>query len=325
MPKRNVAKSGFLIFALLFIVVLSSAFFETTTGLNQKGTKSFQEKRYESALDAYQKAQIRKPDHPTIRYNLGTTLYELDQFQEAQTQLQKALERADTKELKAAAWYNYGNVEYRLGQFDKAIEAYRQTLDLNPNDQDAKFNLELLQKKKRLFEDKQKKRDQEKKQKPPQSQQQNQKQQSGGGGSSQKQQPSQGKEERKPAQGQQSGQEQEEKGNEEEQKSPKDQKKEDPSKTPEPGEGEEKSQDKKDQGDQQEQQPVRPSEEQGGEEEQKQQQQASEGTEEKPLYQGQMPKENALRILNALKESEQELQFLRRPRKQAEHEPLKDW
>ena len=57
---------------------------------------------------------------------------------------------------------------------------------------------------------------------------------------------------------------------------------------------------------------------------QEQPQDQKEGREERPepLLQGQMSQENALRILNALKESEQELQFLRQPRRQSDREPL---
>ena len=47
---------------------------------------------------------------------------------------------------------------------------------------------------------------------------------------------------------------------------------------------------------------------------------------QKPLLQGQMAKQDALRILDALKETEQELQGIRRPiKKSEEREPEKDW
>ena len=113
------------------------------------------------------------------------------------SQLEQSLSRAQSKELKAKAWYNFGNTQYRLGQFDKAIEAYRNALNLNPNDLDAKYNLELLQKKKKLFDIKQKEREQKQKPKPQQQKQQEnqQSQQQTGTGSMQKSE-SQGKEQK---------------------------------------------------------------------------------------------------------------------------------
>ena len=138
------------IFGLLAAaLILCGSWFETTSALNKKGNELYKEKRYESALETYRKAQVRDPDRSEIRYNLGTTLYQLDQFQEAETQLQDALTHAQNDKTRARGWYNYGNAQYRLGQFDEAIQAYRHVLDLNPKDKDAKFNLELLQKKKK--------------------------------------------------------------------------------------------------------------------------------------------------------------------------------
>src|SRR3989338_4862819 len=151
MPKQKIST------VLLYVLIgfLTTGFLETTSGLNQKANKLYEEKRYTSALESYRKAQIKNPEDPAVRYNLGTTLYQLDQFQEAETQLHQTLEKAKTKDLKGAAWYNYGNTQYRLGQFDKSAEAYRKALDINPNDKDAKYNLEVLQKKKSIFDIKQ--------------------------------------------------------------------------------------------------------------------------------------------------------------------------
>ena len=78
------------------------------------------------------------------------------------------------------------------------------------------------------------------------------------------------------------------------------------------------------QGEKKEEKPLSPVRPEPGEEEQK----PEAGHEEErpaPTLQGQMSKENALRILNALKESEQGLQVLRQPRKQSDSEPAKDW
>lgn len=43
------------------------------------------------------------------------------------------------------ALYNRGNAQAKLGQFDEASASYRQALELDPNHEDAKHNLKLLQ------------------------------------------------------------------------------------------------------------------------------------------------------------------------------------
>ena len=45
----------------------------------------------------------------------------------------------------ADGYYNKGNTLAKLGDIPAAIEAYQQALDKNPNHEDAKYNLELLQ------------------------------------------------------------------------------------------------------------------------------------------------------------------------------------
>lgn len=311
----------------LFIAALSClclGFFKTSTGLNREGNRHYEEKKYESALGAYRKAQVRKPDQPEIRYNTGTTLYQLDQFSEASSQLEHSISSAQSNDLKARAYYNYGNTQYRLGQFDQAIEAYKKTLDLNPNDLDAKYNLELLQKKKRAFEMKQKERDQQPKQKPkPEPNQQNQREQSqqGSGGGSQSQ--DQG----------QSGQ-----NNQQQPSQAKDQNDSDQAEggqqMPKPEEGPEQKQDsqiseqpKEKQDQEKKQQPESKPEEVPVQSAEKQDaNQPSSREPNKAYLQGQMSQEDALRILDALRESEQQLQpVLRRPEKQDESEALKDW
>jgi len=302
------------------ILLICSGWIETTKSLNQKGNKEFQAKRYESALEAYRRAQVKKPDQPDIRYNLGTTLYQVDQFQDAQKQLAQALTLAKAKALKAEAWYNLGNADYRLGKFDEAIRAYRNALEINPNDRDAKYNLELLQKKKNLFEQKQKQRDKENKEKPQQSRQNREQER-------QRDQADGRAEEEEERHGAGTGDQKEDKG-------------EDQREGEEQGtgpSGEEMDEDA----------PMAPgqkgNEEQLGEQNETQAplisgevhpvgeksqlpEEAPPKEPTRPLYQGQMSRADAIRLLDALRATEQELQVLRRPTPQArEHEPLKDW
>jgi tetratricopeptide (TPR) repeat protein len=312
----------------LYVTVglLCSGFFETTSGLNQKGNKAFKQKHYSTALEAYQKAQVRSPEQPEIRYNLGTTLYQVDKYREAASELESGLAKAKTNDLKANAWYNFGNANYRLGQFDQSIEAYRNALDLNPDDQDAKFNLELLQKKKAAFEMKQSKRDKERKEKPPQSRSQQKKDQNQGGGQNKKDEESQGESKENENDQQTQGkteQKEEEQRNEADQVPAKKEDKPDEEK-PQPL-GQEEKKEEASKGDE--------LKSPGREAPQVPEESPKDGKEIKdipsrPLYQGQMSRQDALRILDALKDSEQELQVLRRPqtnRQAREHEPLKDW
>ncbi len=98
--------------------------------------------RYRAALD-------RAADEaPRLRYNLGTSLLQLEELEAARGQLGAALE-AQSPELRARAFYNLGNAHARDGSADRvenlrdAIAAYRRALLLDPDDDDARWNLEL--------------------------------------------------------------------------------------------------------------------------------------------------------------------------------------
>jgi tetratricopeptide (TPR) repeat protein len=48
--------------------------------------------------------------------------------------------------LEASAHYNLANTYFRMQDYQKAITGYQEALSLNPDDMDAKFNLELSRK-----------------------------------------------------------------------------------------------------------------------------------------------------------------------------------
>lgn len=334
-PRKNkLLNPGFYVcFSLLCL-----GFLDTASSYNKKANSLYQQKRYESALETYRKAEVRDPDRPEIRYNVGTALYQLDHFQEAEEQLKRALTNAKPQDLRADAWYNYGNSQFRLGQFEQAIEAYKNTLELRPDDEDAKYNLELLQKKKSLFNKKQDERDENRKSQQPKPRPQDQKQQQrgqqqkpspgGGQGEDQDQESSasQGQEgseqsQREQSEGKESDQDQQGKEKQDlkglgaEAEKDKEEKEEESRPQPRPA-GQEDSQSAE---------PLqipRP-EPRGSEKKESGEEREQAG---RPLYQGQMSKQDAVRILNALRDSEQQLQILRRPEeRQSEYEPEKDW
>ena len=145
--------------SLLILFFMTTGFLDNAQSLNEDGNKLYQEKKYQSALQKYQEAKAKDPENPTIRYNTGNALYQLNQYQEAAKDFEKASKTAKDTEIKEKALYNYGNSLYRLGQFEKAIDSYQKALEINPNDKDAKYNLEFLQKQKSMFDKKNNKQD----------------------------------------------------------------------------------------------------------------------------------------------------------------------
>ena len=79
---------------------------------------------------------------PEPPYNSGNAQYRQENFEEARSQYQQALVLSDP-ELAQRNVFNIGNALYSTTQFDEAIESYREALRLDPDDIDAKHNLEL--------------------------------------------------------------------------------------------------------------------------------------------------------------------------------------
>ncbi|MEX2584672.1 MAG: tetratricopeptide repeat protein [Gemmatimonadota bacterium] len=92
------------------------------------------------------------PDDATAHYNLGTVLLRQGRFEDARPFLQRAAAAPD--DIQEEASYNMGNTDLepafadaelpdRSDRLRRSIEAYKTALLLDPEDFDAKWNLEL--------------------------------------------------------------------------------------------------------------------------------------------------------------------------------------
>lgn len=315
--------------ACLAAFFLLTGFFETSQDTVKKGNEHFQNKRYQSALEAYRKVQVKKPDVPEVLYDLGTALYKVDAFQESAKDLEAAALKAKEPQFKARALYNKGNVQYRLGNFEEAIDAYKKVLALDPGDKDAKYNLEFLQKQKNKFDKKdreQKKEDQKKEPRQDQQKNKQEQQQNQGQGEGQNNQDPQSQKQKDQQQQQSQPQDQRNQDQQQKPQSQDQQSQDQQQKSKEQEQGEKEKQRQEEQQSQQEQRERQEQEkEQQTQQEQKNARDERQEQQKRPL-QGQMSMDNALNLLDALKESERELKDLRRPQVNKNAPPVdKDW
>lgn len=118
-----------------------------------EGNRSYTRHEYERALNAYQRAFARlRPGSQKalrLRYNMGTTYYQLNQTGTAAAELLQAAEQVPFlrgkrhKSFQASVYYNLGNAFFREEEFAQAVNAYVEALRFDPSDKDAKHNLEL--------------------------------------------------------------------------------------------------------------------------------------------------------------------------------------
>jgi Ca-activated chloride channel homolog len=164
--------------------------------------------QYEQARAGYLRAKDltgeNEPEVADLHFNIGATFYKDGNYAEAEKEFQIAAGATDPV-LRQEALYNLGNVAFQAGmkardieKLKKAADYYQQALALNPNDEDARFNLEVVRRNIKLQQKQQQ-------QQPPQSQpNQNQKQKPG----DQNQQNQQGQQNQQQQGQQQQGQQQ---------------------------------------------------------------------------------------------------------------------
>ena len=110
---------------------------------NRAANDLFRQGRLEEALAEFESVVARHPS-AGASYNVGTALAGLRRDEAAVARLESALDAASPA-VQAAAHYNRGIVLFRLGDCVGALEAFAATLQLEPADQDARFNLEVVQ------------------------------------------------------------------------------------------------------------------------------------------------------------------------------------
>jgi len=172
--KLNAVKKTALISLLLIAIFPNASFAQDEKALIKKGNDAYEKKEYDKAIVNYQQATEKAPANPTAQYNLGNALYKNKKTDEAVQAYDNALSNATSNAAKAKAFYNKGVVLQNNKKLAECIEAYKNALRLDPQDEDARQNLQRAlqqQKEQQKKEDKDKKeekkpKDEEQKQQP---------------------------------------------------------------------------------------------------------------------------------------------------------------
>lgn len=105
--------------------------------------QSLQKDNFVEAEADYRKAISLNPKSEVAKYNLGTAYYGKEQNQEAMLRFKQAATTATTKAEKHRAFHNLGNTFMNQKKYQEAVEAYKNALRNNPNDDETRYNLAL--------------------------------------------------------------------------------------------------------------------------------------------------------------------------------------
>lgn len=131
-----------IISVIVLILFQSYSFGESARKKVRDGNKLYYEEKYGEALNKYQDAIIDDPESPEIHFNIGNSQYKIKKYDESLKEYEKLLSVPDMM-FQSKVYYNIGNVLFRSGKIAESILSYKKALELNPDDMDAKFNLEF--------------------------------------------------------------------------------------------------------------------------------------------------------------------------------------
>lgn len=118
---------------------------------------------YAQAETLYRKALKDSVTNFKLNFNLGNSLYKQDSMIAAAKQFENTLLLAETEAEKAASYHNIGNAYLKQKKYDKSIAAYKNSLRINPSDEDSRYNLAWAKIKKEEEENEEDEEEEEKK------------------------------------------------------------------------------------------------------------------------------------------------------------------
>lgn len=107
-----------------------------------KGNELYQESKFDQAEIQYRMALETDPKNTTAKYNLANALQKQKKYNEALTLLEDVSAATTEKKLKATTYYNHGVAHTKLKNLESSIESYKNALRNDPNDKQARENLQ---------------------------------------------------------------------------------------------------------------------------------------------------------------------------------------
>ncbi|NQU14352.1 MAG: VWA domain-containing protein [Desulfobacteraceae bacterium] len=138
---RKAARTGSpFFFALLFLLVPLL----TTRALGAENPDElYNQGRFAEAEKIYASKDMNNPKDIRYRYNRGCANYQNSNYKGAKAAFSSVLRRAKDKGSRFKAAYNLGNTAFKQGDLRSAAAYYKQAILLDPESQNARYNLEL--------------------------------------------------------------------------------------------------------------------------------------------------------------------------------------
>jgi Ca-activated chloride channel family protein len=157
-----------LLVAILFLSTPALLIAQQENNSIQQGNNFYRQQQYDKAESEYEKALQTSPNNKIAKFNLANALIKQDKKPEADKLLGELNVNENNTAIRPKATYNQGVLLTQQKKLEESIEAYKETLRLDPNDKEARENLQkaLMELKKKNPPKKQEKKKEEQKQQP---------------------------------------------------------------------------------------------------------------------------------------------------------------
>ena len=134
------------IVVFILLMIASVAFAQNDRDYIRSGNRLYRNKSFGRAEVEYRKAVSANAENPQAVYNLGCSMMMQQKDSVAIQYFERASKLETNKLRRAKSNHNIGVILQNHKMYDKAIEAYKQALRDNPNDDETRYNLALCKK-----------------------------------------------------------------------------------------------------------------------------------------------------------------------------------
>ncbi|MGN6194672.1 MAG: VWA domain-containing protein [Ginsengibacter sp.] len=164
--KKKRAKMKTAVALFFFIGCSLSSYSQSTKSSIIQGNKDYKANNFDAAENQYRDALKNSDSNVAANYNLGNVLYRKNNSEEAVKYYDNAIANTKNNSVKQKAFYNKGVAFQKEKKLPECITAYKNALILDPNDEDARQNLQRALKEQEKQQQQQNQNKNQKKQQP---------------------------------------------------------------------------------------------------------------------------------------------------------------
>ena len=142
-PRRRETTMLMLACLSLFPLTAGAQGVSKDRALIRQGNTQFRKERYAEAEVSYRKALEHNANNPQAMYNLGNALLAQNKDSMAAAMFEKSVLVEKSPLRKAITYHNMGVLAQKNKLYGDAINYYKQSLRLNPSDEETRYNLAL--------------------------------------------------------------------------------------------------------------------------------------------------------------------------------------